>query len=263
MRGRPNIKKYHRQTGYVLVLVLLLLTALMVGSVQFMSRTAIGAQISVSARDNDETVLLAENAANLLLGRFMYGADINNDGIADNTQLRIDPMSLDQAIALPYVFAVSGGKSVGMDQTRPSLLQRVADGEAHAFSIPDAAADYTVVPQIFQSAATQLRIAQLFSTGKPLLFKADDSGALSRSSRSWSDEDALRKAAAWIELVREPADDAYLRIYVEAAAQIGQNRAHIQRFGGFLHVNLLGNLATLTESSANVSTPPPMANAAQ
>ncbi|MEK6750068.1 MAG: hypothetical protein AABY83_12825 [Pseudomonadota bacterium] len=246
---RPSTDMPTASQGYVLLLVLVLLSALMVGSVQFMSRTAVGAQISGTTRDHDEASLLAENAANLVLGRFIYGGDLNNDTIADNTQLAIDPSALDNPLQLNYVYAISNGFNAGISQHRPVLLQRVADGEAQGIAVPGSALDYSYAAQILRSDSPQLRIQQLFNVGNPLLYTAAPDGTLTKSESTWQAEPALRKAAVWLELVRQPNDDAYVGIYVEASAQIGHTRAHIQRFGGFLHTTLLGNLAALTESS--------------
>ncbi|MDH4273968.1 MAG: hypothetical protein OEW08_02900 [Gammaproteobacteria bacterium] len=254
----PHAAQTARQRGYVLLLVLVLLSALMVGSVQFMARTATGAQISGTTRDTEETSLLAENAANLVLGRFMNGADLNGDTVADNTQLRINPNALDNAPTLPYAFIVSTGLTQGIAQTRPTLLQRIADGEAHGVAAPTDTSDYAYAPQILHDNVTQLRVQQLFATGAPLIFTATADGALITSATTWT-EPAARKAAVWLELVRQPKDDAYIGIYVQATAQIGNTRAHLQRFGGFLHTSLLGNLATLTESSTHTPEMPPMA----
>lgn len=227
-----------QQSGYVLIIVLLMLGMLMLASIRFLDRSVTNVQMSGENRRISESLLLAESAMNSLLGRFAYGADLNRDGTADN-QLRIDLNEMPPTLPLPYLYYATAGN--GIDQSQPSLLQAVADGEARAqgSAINDHAA----------AVNSLLQINSLYSgDNRPITFLQTANG-LEISDQSF---DSLPshpgRAVAWLEVVRKPDDEPGVKIYVQAAAQVGDSRSYVQRYAGQYRLALGRTIPTLAEA---------------
>lgn len=237
MRGHGS----RQQKGYSLLAVVVLLSLFAVIALQFLDRTTKSIQISGYARDSAESLVLAEAAMNTLYGSFVYDADLDGANGPDNlTTVNTKPGQIE--ISLPYMYFVNGG--AGVDQTAPSLLQRIADGEA--------AAQGGAVNNHGTSAA-RLRIDNLFQAGNagaPIMFvhAPDEPAKLKRVTTTWSATNATRKAAAWLELTKNPLLDGTYGIYVQAAAQVGDAKAYVQRFAGTMTDTLGRRVGALNES---------------
>lgn len=236
-RARPT----HKQGGYTLVALVVVLSMLGVASMQYMERTAQSLQMSGYARDSAESLLLAEAAMNMVYGRFIYDGDLDRVNGPDNLA-SINTKATPPTIPLPYMYYVTAGD--GIDQSQPSLLQRVADGEAAA---QGADVDDRAVP----SDIPRLRVDNLFNAGggfAPLMFGQDDNDpGLQVRNGTWTGLESPRKAAAWLELVRDP-DTERLQVFVEAVGQVGNAKSYVQRFVGS-YTDTLGHLGALNESN--------------
>ena len=115
-----------RQSGYILLTVVVMLAALMVLATQFLSRSGQSVQMSGYDRDAAEAAQLTESAMNFVYGQFTYGGDLNSDTIADNLT-SFDPIKI-TTFTPPYLFYVSDLTSI--TSKTPSILQRIADGQS-------------------------------------------------------------------------------------------------------------------------------------
>ncbi len=223
-----NIKK---QSGYILLYVTILLIALVFASGKFLERTMMSMKSSGENRDSAESLLLAESAMNLVYGQFIFDGDVDGNGAIEN-EGDIDnrtPINLNNAlpnIELHYIYYMSDGS--GINRQIPAILQWVANGEAIAQG------DGTV-GQIISPSTSTLVIADLFSSDHfPLLYATDETGNLVKQNKSitWETSIATKKAAVWMELVRNPADDGGAQLYVQSAAQVGNAKSYVQRYVG-------------------------------
>lgn len=233
------LRLLRREAGYLLIVVAVLLTTLTIVTTQFMTRSAQNTRMAEITRDNTQSLQLAESVSNILGGFLTYDGDLNKDGIADKIQVVIDPLNPPAKLPLPFVFFVTTAKEV--DQTKPSVLQRVADGEARgvktAVSSPAINAD-----------KNQLSIEGLFGKNfAPLVYVIDQNGDLVASNKSWKNEKSYQRAAAWIELVKSPGGS--LRFYVAAVGAVGDSQSYIQRFIGEAGQTLGGGIGPLNQSS--------------
>ena len=275
------LPRQQRGMALILVLVLLLITA--AASVFFYNSMVGSTRMSGANRDNTASLLLAESALETLRGGFSntLNSDANNESIhaTDCTKSRVVGQtttlySLDNCEAyevvrasaqvpvganntthvtdiiapLDYIFFVNDG-GTGLTETRPSLLQKVANGEAKGVS--DSAAR---VPsnQVVAEGTADLTINDLFSNShKPLLYAMNQNGLLVASnSASWTGITTQDKAAAWLELTRNVADNTAMDIWVQAVGQTGFSRSYLQRYvGTFYPPTQLGGLSALVEAS--------------
>lgn len=226
------------ESGYAVLLVAVILSILLVVAMDFLNQTTRSSQMAENSRDSAQARQMAENAANLLYGRFTYGADINGDGITDKLQAGVDPAQPPVTLSLPYVFFVTEAGAI--DQTTPSLLQRVADGEAR--NEPG-----EIVTQRIPSTITRLIVNNLFSAVyAPLMYVQDASGEIVLSAKYWAQENAYQKAAVWLELVKSSAGD--LNLYVSSASQVGSSKSYVQRFVGTYSATLGGAIGPLNQA---------------
>jgi len=225
MRQRTPQWKTKKQSGYILLYVTILLTALVFASGKFLERTMISMKSSGENRDSAESLLLAESAMNLVYGQFIFDGDVDGNGAIDNKT----PINLNSTlpnIELHYIYYMSDGS--GINRQIPAILQWVADGEAIAQG------DGTV-GQVISPSTSTLVIADLFSSDhSPLLYTMDETGNLVKQNNSitWETLIAIKKSAVWMELVRNPADDGGAQLYVQAAAQVGNAKSYVQRYVG-------------------------------
>lgn len=235
-------RRNRAQGGYALLAVVVVMSVFTVVSLQYMERTAKSIQLSGYGRDSSESLLMAEGAMNMLYGRFIFDDDIDGDDINDNTET-IDSTKSPPGIPLPYMFYVTGGH--GIDQTAPSLLQRIANGEASATS--GAVENHSI-------SASKLRVDDLFQGGPgtaPLLFvqDTDNAGHLKISHGSWNSTNDTHKAAAWLELVQSPTQAGKIQVFVQALAQVGNSKSYVQRFAGTFSATLGRRFGALNESN--------------
>lgn len=228
-----------KQRGYALFMISVLLTVLMLVGIQFLARASSSLQLAAYARDSGEALLVAENSMNMLFGQFLNGADLDLDGRRDIEEAALDPAAIPATLPLPYLYYVTAGS--GVDQDSPSLLQRVANGEAHNRQTPLSA------PAV-SSAANHLRIDDLFGVGfAPRVYVQHDDGRFAPAARSWNAETERKKGVAWLELTR--GRDGDLRLYACGVGQVGTSRAYVQRQIGQVSAPVLGgSIAPLIQS---------------
>ncbi len=237
----PSLRQIppRRERGYLLIVIAVLLTTLMVVTTQFMARSAQNTRMAEITRDNAQSLQLAESVSNLLHGYLSYNGDLNKDGIPDKDQIVVDLVKPPAKLPLPYVFFVTSGKEI--DQAKPSILQRVADGEAR--SVKTGASS-----QAIKQDKRHLSVQGLFGKDfAPLVYVIDDKGDLVPSTKNWKDEKSYQRATAWIELVRSPGGS--LLFYVAAVGAVGDSQSYVQRFIGEASETLGGGIGPLNQSS--------------
>lgn len=258
----------------VLVLVLLLITAL--ASVFFYNSMVGSTRLSGANRDNTASLQLAESALELLRGGFsnQLNSDVNDETIhaadctkshvvgetstlysLDNCEVYEVIRDLDSSThitdtiaPLDYIFFVSDA-GAGLTETRPTLLQKVANGEAEGIADNGARVPST---QVVAESENELSLNDLFSNEhKPLIWSMNANGLLTpNNSASWTGATAQEKAAAWLELTRNPDDDTAMDIWVQAVGQTGFSRSYLQRYvGTFYPPTTVGGLSALVEAS--------------
>lgn len=236
-----------RERGYILLLVTIFMLVLMGTSAQFFTRVTENTRMSGGMRDNNEAALLAESALNHLMGQFVNNLDANANGNADKADsgaIQVN-MADPSGVLMPYMFYVSTGTA--LDQTAPSLLQKVADGEAS-----NAAAAAYAVPRVGSGTAT-VRVNSLFISAamKPMLYTVNNNGLLVNSAAAnWAGEANTSKAAAWIEVTQNPNQADAVDLYVQAAAEVGNAHTYLQRYVGTYFSSItIGAIAVLAEAS--------------
>jgi len=236
-----------RERGYILLLVAVFMLVLMGSSAQFFSRVTENTRMSGSMRDNNEAALLAESALNHLMGQFVNTLDANANGVADQSDAGAIQLNMPDptAVLMPYMYYVSAGTA--LDQTAPSLLQKVADGEAS-----NAAAAALVVPRVSNAAQT-MRVNNLFISAsiKPMLYTLNNNGLLINSvAANWNAEAGASKAAAWIEVTQDPVQADAVDLYVQSVAQAGNAHTYLQRYiGTYFSSVTIGSISVLAEAS--------------
>lgn len=247
-RSHPAATTPHRprDSGYVLPFTLALLAVLTVLSAGFFDRAADSAIFSGSMRDSTQALLLAESAMNRLHGQFVNGKNVDGQGALDAD----DAKNIMYAMVAPpsplnvsYLFYRTAG--AGVDQTQPDILQRVANGEARASGA-------TLATQGVPDGASRIRVNDLFigDTMRPVLFTHSAAG-LVRSVSRWGDAANAEKAAAWMEVTRNPSHSKWVDVYVQAAAQVGASKAYVQRYIGSYTDTLGGWVPPLGEASVH------------
>ncbi|MBI1195178.1 MAG: hypothetical protein GC138_04980 [Gammaproteobacteria bacterium] len=235
------------ERGYILLLVAIFILVLMSTSAQFFNRVTENTRMSGGMRDNNEAVLLAESALNHLMGQFVNSLDANANGTADKTDAGAIQVNMTDpsGVLMPYMFYVSTGTA--LDQTTPSLLQKVADGEAS-----NAAAAAYAVPRVSSGTAT-VRVNSLFISAamKPMLYTVNNNGLLIDSAAAnWNGEANSSKAAAWIEVAQTPNQADAVDLYVQAVAEVGNAHTYLQRYiGTYFSSVTIGSISVLAEAS--------------
>lgn len=268
-----------QERGFVLLFVLILLVGLMITSAGFFYRANNDTKLSGTERDYDQALLLAESGGNLVAGLFFNIGDNNNsanpftgcdsgtlvgdlncNGFHDNPEGRPStagsglPKSGD-GFGLGYQYYVTATAGAGISYSTPSILQRIADGEARN-------SGSSITAREILNSRTQLRVRDLFSTTlapnkaasdpnpyiRPFLFTQSANG-LTRSTSKWQDEASTQKVAVWLEVTKNPNDSTTFDNYLCAVAQVGNAKAYLLRFLGTYPVNLIQMPAPLSESA--------------
>ncbi len=239
-----------QQRGYIMLIVAVFLLVLLSGSAQFFSRIANDTQTSGMVRDSTESLMLAETAMELLRGRYISTLDtvVEAPDVLDHVQagqlpsIKANP----DAGLFPYMYYVSAG--TGIDQDSPSILQKIANGEAVATT---AAA---MTARSINSATSQMRVNDLFATVgatdlSPMLYTRSDNGLLVTSvAVNWAAEASSEKVAVWVEVIENDSDANAIDIFVQAVAQVGNAKSYVQRYVGTYN-NILGTISALAEAS--------------
>ena len=228
--------------GYALLLTVVLLLALSMISIKFFSANLNDSKIAGYNRDAEESFQLAESTLNLVYGGFIYDADLDSTSGPDNQGF----INLDDALPLPspYMFFVSTNDKI--EQTTPSILQRVADGEARATT-------GDVNNAVVSSTATTLLLTDLFNNESyPLIFTPGATGLQQQKNAHWNDFSASDgKAAAWIEITRDAFQSNRLYLFAQTMAQVGKSKSYLQRYIGEYSDVLGSNVWALTEANPN------------
>ena len=256
-----RLKKLKEQKGYLLLIAIVFLFILGMASLHFFNRSSENLKMSGALRDSATAQLLAESAMEHMRGQFVMGrldsdptirvsACDNGSGatfdMCESSLIQKNRQNPDDHM-FPYMFYITDGN--GIDSKRPSLLQRVADGESR-FSEVDVATSIT--GHAAPNARELVRIEDLFAgSTKPLLYIMNDSGKVESSlANSWNAETHAEKAAAWFEVVQNSSDTDAIDIYVQSAAQVGNSRSYVQRYvGTFTNGTVLGVVSAVSEAS--------------
>jgi len=241
---RKYIKIQKKQKGYIVLITIMLLATLLTTSLSFFERAASNMQMTGYNRDSAESLLLAESAMNMLLGRYISLQDLDGDLIPDRTE------NVDSLAPIPprlyYMYFTSNGLLV--DQPAPSILQRVANGEARGIG-------NALASNLVPIANNNLRIRNLFVdvNTRPIVFNLAANNLLFinnaiQTSAAWDNavDNNNQIAAVWFELVQNPALMGNLQIYVGSVAIVGNSRSYVQRLVGSVGTNL-GNAAGLMQ----------------
>ena len=239
-----GLKVKTNQRASILILSIVLLLAMLIASLNFFEQTADSIQISGYNRDSSESLLFAESAMNTVFGKFIFNGDLDENGVIDNTvKFDFENLTLE---GLPYSFFISAGN--GIDQALPSLLQRIANGEARNSGNTNNSSNNN---NQFRADQTTLLIKDLFAAGEPLVFEYNAQNQLEPSSQNWSDFESsnAKMAIAWFELVRNTELDGTIQIYVQSVAKVGNSKSYVQRLVGNYSDTLGINVNTLSEAS--------------
>jgi hypothetical protein len=258
------------QQGYILPFVLVLMIALMVGSMSFFSRANDSTQLSGASRDYDQAMLLAESAGDWVQGRFFnlsspasadanrcaaqtapslataQPGDLNCNSTLDDSEGKVSSVTPTLPLPLGYEYYLvdAGALTTLRVAPAPGILQMVADGEAR--NTGTALANQTVL-----STTTRLLVNNLFvsSTIRPILLTQGAAG-LTKSANTWSAETSSEKVAVWLEITREKAGGTGYDLYLCSVAKVGNAKAYLQRYIGTYGSTLAGiNVAPLSESA--------------
>lgn len=256
------------QQGYILPFVLVLLVALMVGSMSFFNRAKDSTELSGVSRDYDQAMLLAESAGDWVQGRFFnlsspasadtnrcaaqtapslasaQPGDLNCNGTLDDSEGKVSSVTPTLPLPLGYEYYLVDAGTTMRGTSTPGILQMVADGEAR--NTGTALNNQTVL-----STTTRLLVNNLFvsSAIRPVLLTQGASG-LAKSANTWSAETSLEKAAVWLEITREKAGGTGYDLYLCSVAKVGNAKAYLQRYIGTYGSTLAGiNIAPLSESA--------------
>jgi len=143
-----------------------------------------------------------------------------------------------------YMYYVSS--SAALEHNAPSLLQRVANGEAATVTAS------TLASQKVDDNTSQLRVNDLFGNGfaPKLLTLNANSLLIASNAASWDAESAPEKAAAWVEVIVNPDNPNAVDLIVQAVAQVGKAKSYVQRYAGsFSSGTTLGSVSVLSEAS--------------
>ena len=243
IKKRGNFSNPRRQSGYILIVSVILLGAMLMATLGFFQQSADSVQISGYDRDSAEALLLAESGMNMLYGTFIFGEDIDGDG---NTDKDVS-FNINNPDLLSYMFFVSAADDIKISATEPGILQRISNGQARSASHSAIMITNNRVP----AGDGNLLISELFNgDSAPITYEQDNiTHELKNNGDSWATLRTANKnaAVAWLELIRS-TDDGPIEIYVQAAAQVGKSINYVQRYVGS-YPNTLGQVTNLSESS--------------
>lgn len=251
----PSIRT---QSGYILLFAAIFLLILGIAASQMFSRSSESTMMSGAVRDQDKALLMAESALEHLRIRFATNR-MDTDTTArtadcidvnGNTQDACEAALLQKYMDTPdsylfnYMYYVTNGN--GLDVNQPSLLQKLADGEATNI------AESTLTSQNISDSTQRLRIPDLFSTGfKPILYTLNEKGrVVASNANDWHSETSINKAAVWIEVTQNPKNSQSVDLFVQTAAQVANAKRYLQRYvGTYNSTNMLGFVSALSEAS--------------
>lgn len=218
------------QKGYILIITIVLLSVLLIMSLNFFKRTADSLQMSGYNRESTESLVIAESAMNFLYGRYIYNADLDGKNGID-IDVKINP-SKPNEIDLPYLYYVSSDGSI--DQKNPSLLQKIANGEARNIGA-------TINNHEVAKTTERLQIMNLYSNkAKPIVFQFNALNQIEQTETEWSavSGNNSKAAVAWLELVKNEELEGTVQVYVQAVGKVGTSKSYVQRLIGYIPTTL-------------------------
>jgi len=270
MRAKKSFRDVtvQAQQGYILPFVLVLMVALIAGSMSFFSRANDSTQLSGVSRDYDQAMLLAESAGDWVMGRFFNlsspangGAnlcaaqtvsslaaaqpgDLNCNGTLDDAEGKLSSVTPTMPLPLGYEYYLVDAGTTMRITTTPGILQMVADGEARNTGT-------ALTGQTVLSTTTRLLVNNLFvsSTIRPILLTQGVAG-LTKSANTWNDETSSEKVVVWLETTREKVGTGY-DLYLCSVAKVGNAKAYLQRYLGTYGSTLAGVQVSPLSESAN------------
>ena len=231
----------NQQRGYILILVLVLMAIMTIASLQYTARTTGSLKTISQTRDANQSLLIAESAMNTLYANFVYDADLNNDGTADNIA-SINRDTSPPTVSIPYLFFLNVNNDIAA--IRPGILQNIATSEASGSSNSGNAGP-GLNPQ------QSILISNLYSNlTTPVVFSQDSNGTISRSNTNWSQlSSTTGKAISWLEAVEDADNAAQIKIYVQAVGEFQGTRSYVQRLAGSYSQTMSAPRSTIIESN--------------
>jgi len=240
---RKYIKIQKKQKGYIVLITIMLLATLLTTSLSFFERSANNMQMTGYNRDSAESLLLAESAMNSLLGQFST-RDLDVDLLIDSSET-VNPL-VPMPLPLYYMFFTSAGLLI--TEPTPSILQRVANGEARGMG-------NMLASNIVPIANNNLQISDLFVdiNARPVVFTLAANNLLQTNNgilnaAAWNNAVANNNqiAAVWLEIVQNPTLLGTLQVYIGSVAIVGNSKSYVQRLIGSVGTDL-GNAAGINQ----------------
>jgi len=239
MRRRKtiNIKK---QDGYIVIVTIALLATLLSVTIGSFERLKNNRQLSGYNRDSAESLLLAESAMNFMIGLYQTTSMDGDAFIDGNEVININLLPISDNLPTPYFYFVSNAGGT-IDQNTPSILQRVANGEAMNLSNP-------LANRVVPFASNNLLISDLFvdANTRPMVFTLNGVNLFQieaiNTSGEWDAAATIaanpKIAAAWMEIVDDPNIIGSLEVYIAALAKVGRSKSYVQKLYGTVNTNL-------------------------
>ena len=245
----------NRQSGYVLLVVLVFLAILLSAGVHFYNRSTEHTKDSGGMRDVTESMILAESALYRGMGFYLSGNyDDAAVSIPNNMNSQVDMEGVLNNVPSMYYVTNTDVAGSEIDQDQPSILQLIANGEAN--NVAPAVLGSQRITTSGAAPLTPLRIDDLFNNAggfRPELYVINpgDGLLIPSAAQTWSDEGAVSKAAVWFEVVQNTAMASSVDVYVQAVAEVDGSKSYLQRvLIGYDPSWMLGEeLAALSESS--------------
>ncbi len=238
--------RIRKNSGYILIVTVVLLSALLIISLNYLERTADSLQLSGYNREAAESLVLAENAMNYVFGNFIYGADLDKDGnnlVDINQPININALN---ALPLPYLYFVTAAAVPAIDQALPSILQKIANGEARGTG-------NGINGHVVSANSQQLLVQNLYSaTERPIVLTLGVNNELTVNGLAVTANDWANistGAAVWFEIVQNPVLNGNFQVYIQVVSKVGNAKSYSQRLILNLNITLGNNIATFGQSS--------------
>jgi len=248
-----NNTTLNTQKGSSLVIAMSLLLVFTIATMLMINTSGNDLKISISNRDSDAVLNLAETGLNLVTARFhstnTTTSDIDGDGIPDPEESSISRSAPTIPFGIPYTYNIQGS-------TKAMTLLLVANGESLGKTGCSIGTSQNITDNGCNSDTNGIKMQNLFFTDingntiKPLLFTRSSEGVV-KSNNTWSSETSREKVAVWLEYTDSTVIPGSLDLYAMAMAQIGKAKIYEQRFlGTFSNAGgtLGSNIAPITQS---------------
>lgn len=223
--------------GYILVITVVLLAALLLMTLKFFERTSDSLQMAGYDRGATESLLVAESAMNMLFGLYQHDANLDDDGEQQIPDIQ-EALDLNNW-PLHYMYFASADNEI--NQAMPSILQKIANGEARNES-------GSVNSNIVNIASQRLKVENLYAgSAKPIVFEFNAQDQIILSTKSWADIKSTNSKAgvAWLEIVKNDSLQGDYQIYVQAVGRVGNSQSYVQRIIAYVDSRLGSFLPTM------------------